>query len=119
VARGDLAEAERVLASAYRLNPQATSSLLLGAYVAWKRGDRRTAEDLLAKAVKSAEKEPAPTPHVQEGETKADLDAIRRRASDRRLFAACVDSLRSWGESARAEEVFSLVDAARAAVPRS
>jgi tetratricopeptide (TPR) repeat protein len=119
VASGNLVEAERVLASAYRLNPQATSSLLLGGYVAWKRGDRRTAEELLKRAVQAASKEPARSPMVHEGETRSDLDAIRRRASDRRLFASCVDCLQTLGENPDPEEIFGKVDAARAAIPRS
>jgi Flp pilus assembly protein TadD len=119
VARGDLKEAERILASAYRLNPQATSSLLLGAYVAWQRGDRRTAEELLRKAASSAANEPAPSPMVGEGETHSDLDAIRRRASDRRLFADCVDSLRAMGDSPDPARIFALVDAVRASLPGS
>jgi tetratricopeptide (TPR) repeat protein len=119
VASGNLIEAERVLSSAYRLNPQATSSLLLGGYVAWKRGDRRTAEELLKRAVQAAAKEPARSPAVHEGETRSELDAIRRRASDRRLFASCIDCLQSLGENPDPEKIFGLVDAARAAVPRS
>jgi tetratricopeptide (TPR) repeat protein len=119
VARGDLVEAERVLASAYRLNPQATSALLLGGYVAWKRGDRRTAEELLQRAASSAATEPAPSPVVQEGETRSELDAIRRRASERRLFASCVDSLRAFGGNPDPERIFPLVDAERRSVPKS
>jgi tetratricopeptide (TPR) repeat protein len=119
VARGDLVEAERVLASAYRLNPQATSSILLAAYVAWKRDDRRTAQDLLQRAAAAAASEPPPSPMVAEGETRSDLDAIRRRASERRLFASCLDSLRVMGENPDPARIFALVDAVRASVPRS
>ncbi|HET9887460.1 MAG TPA: tetratricopeptide repeat protein, partial [bacterium] len=118
VASGNLNEAERVLACAYRLNPQATSSLLLGGYVAWKRGDRRTAEELLKRAVQAAAKEPPSSPMVGEGETRSELDTIRRRASDRRLFATCIDCLQTLGENPDPEKIFGLVDAARAAVPQ-
>jgi len=118
VAVGDLIEAERVLASAYRLNPQATSSLLLGGYVAWKRGDRRTAEELLKRAASAAAKEPV-SAMVREGETRSDLDAIRRRASDRRLFASCIGCLQTLGENPDPEKVFGLIDEARASIPRS
>jgi tetratricopeptide (TPR) repeat protein len=118
VALGDLSGAERVLAQAYRLNARATSALLLGAYVAWKRGDDRTARDLLARAASSAAVEPQPAAVPGEGDTRAALDAIRRRASERRLFASCVDSLRAAGPSPDPRAIFALVDAERTRLPR-
>jgi tetratricopeptide (TPR) repeat protein len=115
VAQGKLDAARANLEAAYRMNPRATAALYLGGYIAWKRGDTRRAQELLEQARASLEEEAPLHGVLGEGDTRSDdMAATRRRAARRRLFAGCVEALRSDPEPLAAEQSFPCVDQARA-----
>jgi tetratricopeptide (TPR) repeat protein len=115
VAQGKLDAAQKNLEVAYRMNPRSTTALYLGGYIAWKRGDMRTAEDLLERANASFEREAVVRGVLGEGDTRSDeLTAARRKAARRRLFGGCIEALRSAPEPLIPERVFPCVDETRA-----
>jgi tetratricopeptide (TPR) repeat protein len=115
LAQGRLDAAHANLEAAYRMNPRATSALYLSGYIAWKRGDARRAQDLLERASASFEKEVAVRGVLGEGDTRSDdIGVARRRAARRRLFAGCIEALRSAPEPLNPEQIFPCVDKTRA-----
>ncbi len=115
LAQGRLDAARANLEAAYRMNPRATSALYLSGYIAWKRGDARGAQDLLERASASFEKEVAVRGVLGEGDTRsADMDVARRKAERRRLFAGCIEALRSAPQPLNPEQIFPCVDKTRA-----
>jgi len=115
VAQGRIAAARANLEAAHRMNPRATTALYLDGYIAWKRGDTGRAQELLERAIASLEKT-LPLPGIPgEGDTRAgDRDAERRGPARRRLFAGCVEALRSTSEPPALEQGFACVDRTRA-----
>jgi len=115
LAQGRLDAAHANLEAAYRMNPRATSALYLSGYIAWKRGDARRAQDLLERASASFEKEVAVRGVLGEGDTRSDdMGVARRKAARRRLFAGCIEALRSAPEPLNPEQIFPCVDKTRA-----
>ena len=71
----------------------------------------RTAQDLLARANASFEKEEAVRGVLGEGDTRSDeMNVARRKAARRRLFGGCIEALRSASTPVLAEQVFPCVD---------
>jgi tetratricopeptide (TPR) repeat protein len=115
VAQGRLDAAHENLEAAYRMNPRATTALYLSGYIAWKRGDAPRAQELLERASASFEKEVAVRGVLGEGDTRSDeMNVMRRRAARRRLFAGCIEALRSAPEPLDPEQIFPCVDKTRA-----
>ena len=115
VARGRLDAARENLEAAHRMNPKATAALYLSGYIAWKRGDARRAQELLERASASFEKEQAVRGVLGEGDPRSDdMDIARNKAAERRLFAGCIELLRSTPEPLDPEQLFPCVDATRA-----
>jgi hypothetical protein len=97
------------------MNPRATSALYLNGYIAWKRGDAPRAQELLERASASFEEEVAVRGVLGEGDTRSDeMNVARRKAARRRLFAGCIEALRSAPEPLDPEQVFPCVDKTRA-----
>jgi tetratricopeptide (TPR) repeat protein len=115
LAQGRLDAAHENLEAAYRMNPRATSALYLSGYIAWKRGDTRRAQELLERTSASLEKEVPFRGILGEGDTRSDdMDTARRRAARRRLFAGCIEALRSTPEPLNPQQIFPCVDRMRA-----
>jgi tetratricopeptide (TPR) repeat protein len=114
LAQGKLDAANENLEAAYRMNPRATAALYLSGYIAWKRGDPRSARELLDRARASLEKEVAVHGVAGEGDTRSDdMAAAGRKAARRRLFASCVEALRVAPESLAPEQIYPCVDRTR------
>jgi Flp pilus assembly protein TadD len=118
LANSDLDEAEKVLTTAHRMNPQDTSALYLCAYIAWKRGERVLADSMLVQAVDSM-KEIKPIRGVLgEGDTRSvRMVEVRRAAAGRRLFAECLESLRQAEKPVNPDLAFSWLDESRGRLP--
>ncbi|MBW2386777.1 MAG: ASPIC/UnbV domain-containing protein, partial [Deltaproteobacteria bacterium] len=115
LAQGRLDAAHENLEAAYRMNPRATTALYLSGYIAWKRGDTRRAQELLERTSASLEKEVPFRGVLGEGDTRSDdMDTARRRAARRRLFAGCIEALRSTPEPLNPGQIFPCVDRLRA-----
>jgi tetratricopeptide (TPR) repeat protein len=115
VAQGRLDAAHENLEAAYRMNPRATTALYLNGYIAWKRGDAPRAQELLERASASFEKEVAVRGVLGEGDTRSDeMNVARRKAARRRLFAGCIEALRSAPEPLDPARIFPCVDKTRA-----
>ncbi len=120
VALGMVETAAGVLASAYRMNPRASSALFLSAYVSWKRGDTEQSGELLRRAVRSLEAPESVSGLIGEGDTRSALMAeTRRKADRRRLFSRCLEELRQADTPPATELVFSCVDRERAKLPKA
>ncbi|HJN51799.1 MAG TPA: FG-GAP-like repeat-containing protein [Pseudomonadales bacterium] len=119
VALGRAELAARVLASAYRMNPRATSALYLSAYVSWKRGDADQSQELLRRAHRSFQAPESAGGLIGEGDTRSALMAeTRKKAAQRRLFSGCLEDLRQAEPPLVPDLVFSCVDRARAELPQ-
>jgi tetratricopeptide (TPR) repeat protein len=115
LAQGRLDAAQEILEVAYRMNPRATTALYLSGYIAWKRGDAREAQELLERASASLEQEVSIRGVLQEGDTRSDdMAAALRKTARRRLFAGCVEALRSAPKSLPPGQIFRCVDRTRA-----
>jgi tetratricopeptide (TPR) repeat protein len=118
LAQGRLDEAHRILQSAHRMNPRSSSALYLSGYIAWKRGDEDRARELAERARASFEAMQPVRGVLGEGDTRSDdMAAARRKAAGRRLFASCLDELRSAPATLGPEQVFPCVDQRRASLP--
>lgn len=118
IALGDLDTAKKVLASAYGMNPRATSALYLSGYIAWKRGEAERARELLQSAKNSLVADAPVRGLPGEGDVRSErLKDSRRRAAERRLFAACLAELRDTPEPLDVEVAFAPVDQVRASLP--
>ena len=118
LAAGDVATAADVVSTAHRMNPQDPAASYLSAYVAWTRGRRERARELL-EAAKGAFAETPSAAASAEGDIRSDrmLEA-RRRAAHRRLFSGCVEALRSAVPPLEPERLLACVDRTIAALPR-
>jgi tetratricopeptide (TPR) repeat protein len=115
VAQGRLDAAHENLEAAYRMNPRATSALYLDGYIAWKRGEAPRAQELLERASASFEKEVVVRGVLGEGDTRSEeMNVARRKAARRRLFAGCIEALRSAPKPLDPERIFPCVDRTRA-----
>ncbi|MFV1979028.1 MAG: FG-GAP-like repeat-containing protein, partial [Myxococcota bacterium] len=115
VAQGRLDAAHENLEAAYRMNPRATTALYLDGYIAWKRGEAPRAQELLGRASASFEKEVVVRGVLGEGDTRSEeMNVARRRAARRRLFAGCIEALRSAPKPLYPEQIFPCVDRTRA-----
>jgi tetratricopeptide (TPR) repeat protein len=120
LAQGRVDAADRLLEPAHRMNPRATAALYLSGYIAWKRGDAARARELLERARASLEADEPVRGVLGEGDTRsAEMAAAPRRAARRRLFAGCLEALRSAPEPLDPELLFPCVDRTRAALPPS
>jgi len=118
IALGRLDAAHENLEAAYRMNPRATTALYLSGYIAWKRGDTPRAQELLERAAASFEKEVAVRGVLGEGDTRSgEMVVARRKAARRRLFAGCIEALRSAPGPLDPEQMFPCVDKTRAGLP--
>jgi tetratricopeptide (TPR) repeat protein len=115
VAQGRLDAAHENLEAAYRMNPRATTALYLDGYIAWKRGAAPRAQELLGRASASFEKEVVVRGVLGEGDTRSEeMNVARRKAARRRLFAGCIEALRSAPKPLDPERIFPCVDRTRA-----
>jgi tetratricopeptide (TPR) repeat protein len=120
LAQGRLDAAHRLLEPAYRMNPRATSALYLSGYIAWKRGDAGRGRELVERARGSLAAETPVRGVLGEGDTRsAEMAAARRKAARRRLFAGCLEELRSAPEPLDPDRLFPCVDRSRAELPPS
>jgi len=118
VAQGRLDSAHDLLESAYRMNSSSGESLYLSGYLFWQRGDSVRAREFLERTQRSfATQEPV---HgvLGEGDTRSPaLSTDRRRAAGRRLFASCLEILRSRTDPPDPDTAYGCVDRVRASWP--
>ena len=78
-------------------------------------GEEEPARELLTKAASTLVGSAPPEGVLGEGDTRSDdMDVVRRRAARRRLFAGCIEALRSAPEPLNPEQIFPCVDKTRA-----